>query len=92
MTLFLILTLIAFSLAIATGYSTGYARGFRVATMTKDFMYANAYKQVLQISTDEQKKRLDDQVEAQQKMCEAIRSTNDAAIATHFQSKGSAQA
>lgn len=82
MILLSIIALTIFALAVVAAYASGFARGLKHGIIGQNVLYKNAYEQVLQISTEETKRRLNDQVEAQERMCAAIRKTNDESLAT----------
>lgn len=82
MLLLTVTALTILGLAVVGAYMAGYARGLRTGTTIQNLLYKKAYEQVLKSSTDEQKRRLDDQVEAYERMCKAVRDTNDQAVAT----------
>lgn len=60
---FIALTILA--VITIAAFAWGYATGLKAGTMIQNAHYAVAYKQVLSISTDENKQRLNDMAAAQ---------------------------
>lgn len=86
----LLLSIIALTLLVliaAATYAWAYASGLKAGLLIQNAHYAIAYQQVLSVSTEENKKRMDDAADAQMRVIEAARQTNDAAIASTYQSK-----
>jgi len=67
-----ILVIAVVALSIFGAYFAGLVRGIERGLLEKNSLYARAYKEVLSISTEENKKRLDDMASAQIRINEAV--------------------
>lgn len=64
---------IGFFFAICIAYLVGYLRGFRNGIIGQSVIAANSYKQVFSLTTEEQKKRFEDQLDYERKHVELMK-------------------